>query len=83
MVQTRRQAAAADAPKPDMEAVCARLRALPDCSNHPPVSAKRASVLVALFPSEDGPRVWLTQRSAKMRAHGGEVRRAASHLAAF
>lgn len=49
-----------------------RLRMLP-LTAHERIAPKQAAVLVALHESREVPHVWLTLRSSKLRAHGGEV----------
>ncbi|KXZ41677.1 hypothetical protein GPECTOR_324g38 [Gonium pectorale] len=56
-----------------LAAVLERLRAQP-VLEHTPVSTRAAAVLVGLFEDERGVvRVLLTQRSARLRSHRGEV----------
>ncbi|GIL53208.1 hypothetical protein Vafri_8873 [Volvox africanus] len=56
-----------------LAAVVQRLRALPQ-ELYPPVSPRAAAVLVGLFEDRSGAvRVLLTQRSAQLKSHRGEV----------
>ncbi|GLI59759.1 hypothetical protein VaNZ11_001717 [Volvox africanus] len=56
-----------------LAAVVQRLRALPQ-KLYPPVSPRAAAVLVGLFEDRSGVvRVLLTQRSAQLKSHRGEV----------